>query len=112
MSEPIPFTVTRYRCPCCPRTGSSKARVREHIGRCWHNPDAKGCKTCKYYEPGEPGGEVCFPGRPCNCNQGEEESCAVGVSLSGNDFDIKPGPIVGCEKWEAADVTALEGAAR
>lgn len=112
MSEPIPVRVTRYACPSCSRTHSSKAGARRHIGRCWYNPEARGCKTCKHYEPAEPSGDYCFPGRFCRCNEGTEESCAVGVSLAGSMPDpldphdsepVRPGPIVGCEKWERAD---------
>lgn len=106
MTVPIPFVVTRFRCPFCPRTASSKKRTAEHIGRCWHNPQARSCKTCKHYEPAEPSGDYCFPGRPCNCNEGTDESCAIGVSLAGrgtegDDDYVRPGLIVGCDKWEA-----------
>lgn len=104
MTDPIPFIVTRFRCPFCRRTRSSKKRTADHIGRCWSNPETRGCKTCEHYELVETG-EHCFPGRPCNCNDGYE-GCAVGVSLAGHGTDgdddyVRPGPIVGCDKWEA-----------
>jgi hypothetical protein len=129
MPEPIPFTVTRHRCPFCPRTGSSKARATDHIARCWSNPETRGCKTCAHFEK-YAGGPTCFPGRPCDCNDGYEQ-CAVGISLtgrpacercgghgeigmgdaigggmsecpecSGDGHEIKPGPIVHCGEWE------------
>lgn len=119
MAEPIAVRVTRYRCPTCPRTHASKARAREHHARCWRNPDAHGCKTCKHYEGGY--------------DFGPDEGCEAGVSLAGSETcptcggfgDViqmpgggasecptcdgyggtdgpprKPGPITGCPSWE------------
>lgn len=95
VSQPIPFRVTRYRCPHCPRTGSSKALVTEHIGRCWLNPAARGCKTCvNYLEPAEACG--CEPG--CNWGGpegGYPERCAAGISLAGREA---------CERCGGANV--------
>lgn len=107
-AQPIPFTTTRYRCPTCPRTASSKARMVGHIGRCWLNPEARGCKTCEHFEQWGPE---------------NHDACAVGVDLSGRPAcptcggfsdpwnecpvcdgkgaEIKPGPIVHCDRWEA-----------
>lgn len=133
MTAPIPFRTLRYRCPHCPRTGASKTRVTEHIGRCWLNPAARACKTCAHYRPGIPG-EI-DTGWP-----GEAEHCAIGVNLAGrkacercgganwlptgetfrprlatggpvyaqctgcggDGAEIKPGPIVGCDRWVSA----------
>lgn len=127
MTAPIPFRVLRYRCPHCPRTASSKTRMVDHIGRCWHNPAARACKTCAHYKSWADGCG-CEPG----CNWGGDplaEHCRLGVSLAGRPackpcggrgetFDlgdlgasecyecggdgaeIKPGPIVGCDRWE------------
>jgi hypothetical protein len=83
--EPIPFVTTRYACPHCTRTASAKTRIREHMGRCWYNPDAHGCKTCANFRDGD---------------YHAPESCGVGVSLLGGG-DARPGPIIGCDKWEA-----------
>lgn len=129
-AEPIAFRTTRYRCPHCPRTGSSKARVRDHIGRCWSNPAARGCKTCTHYQEAS---EACGCEPGCNWGGpegGYPERCAAGISLAGRpqcgtcngvgqtyshgDFGgvsecsdcggdgdaVKPGPIVGCHAWE------------
>lgn len=133
-SSPVAVRVTRYQCPPCGRTHSSKRRAVEHMGRCWQNPAARGCKTCKNFEPGH---DAC--GCESGCNWGGNpvtESCAAGVSLAGRPacglcngvgetFDrgtlgvsecaecggdgaeIKPGPVVGCDQWEAAE--AIEG---
>lgn len=131
MSNPIPIRVTRYQCPPCGRTHSSRRGAVEHMARCWQNPDAHGCKTCRNYRPGHDACG-CEPG----CNWGGQptvESCAVGVSLAGqpaldiceahtdpdNPFGkngaddcpdcrtdgkaVPPGPIVHCEMWEVAD---------
>jgi hypothetical protein len=77
------------------------------MARCWSNPDVRGCKTCKHFEPYGPEWD---------------DSCAVGVDLSGRPAcgtcgrysdpwnqhadctgsEIKPGPIVNCELWEAS----------
>jgi len=84
MTEPIPFKVTRYRCPHCPRTASSKARMVDHIGRCWTNPEARGCKTCAHYAQNYEGAEF----------------CAVGVDLAVGDGATSP--IVHCDLWEAS----------
>lgn len=108
--QPIPFTVTRYRCPTCPRTGSSKARITEHIGRCWTNPEARGCKTCKHFEPYGPENadgcavDVDLSGRaPCPACLGIgpdpwNPKCS---HCGGDGHEVKPGPIVHCDRWEA-----------
>lgn len=119
MSQPIPVRVTRYRCPHCTRSASSKQRCREHIARCWRNPDAKGCKTCKHFDNTyEDYGEDCnvgvdLTGRPaCKTCHGtgqvfiDPDGLGGGVSecqeCGGDGAEIKPGPITGCEKWEPA----------
>lgn len=70
---PLAFTVTRYRCPCCPRTGSSRQRMAAHIGRCWHNPANRACKTCAHYLPAEGGSPEGPPHPP---------SCLTGIDIS------------------------------
>ena len=125
MPEPIAVRVTRYQCPPCGRTHSSRQRAVEHMGRCWRNPEARGCLTCRHFDQ--------FDGEP-DVGLAAYEECEVGVSLAGqpafefcathgadmaNPFGppeaadcpdcridgnaVKPGPIVHCEKWEAAD---------
>jgi hypothetical protein len=120
MTEPIPFTVTRYRCPTCPRTGSSKARITEHMGRCWTNPGARGCKTCKHFEPyGPENADGCAQGVDltgrracpgcgghgwCDISAGAQVPCNSEVTVGhiGDGYEVKPGPIVHCDLWEAA----------
>lgn len=92
VSLPIPVVVTRHQCPHCRRTWSKPAAATAHIGRCWKNPAAAGCKTCAHFDQ-EPTGESCFPGRPCNCNDGYEQ-CGVGRDIDG-------GPAIHCPLWEA-----------
>jgi hypothetical protein len=126
LREPIPVRVTRYACPSCARTASSKSRAREHIARCWLDPANRGCKTCAHFRPADSADfETGYPGFP--------EICDVGVDLSGhprcstcsgvgfypagmdvggpcvdcdNDPDlrdeVKPGPIVHCPEWESS----------
>ena len=132
MTEPIAVRVTRYQCPPCGRTHSSKRRAVEHIGRCWYNPGARGCKTCQHYNqfvPGDP--DTGYPGEP--------ESCAAGVDLAGrrachacgghgladissgaqvpcgpeftaqhvgDGAEVKPGPVVHCDRWQPAGESA------
>lgn len=129
MTAPIAVRVTRYQDPHCGRTHSSRRRAVEHMGRCWRNPDARGCLTCRHFEPAVPGDlDTGWPGN--------DEGCAVGVSLAGRpgysiceqhiDPDgpfgtsaaddcpdcktdskaVKPGPIVHCEKWQALESAA------
>lgn len=96
MSEPVKFTAVRYRCPHCSRSGSRRAAITEHIGRCWSNPAAKSCKTCAFYAP--------YSG-PCDetgCNCSSDEECTAGIDLT--QFDDADGRRVlplGCQKWEA-----------
>jgi len=112
MTQPIPFTTTRYRCPHCPRTAANNSRMREHIGRCWLNPAARGCKTCKHYEQ-RAENEVCMvgvdlTGRP-ECKTcagfgdvpGEDLGMTECPDCAGDGAEIKPGPIVHCGTWEA-----------
>jgi hypothetical protein len=121
-AQPIAVKVIRHKCPFCPRTAARPVRAREHMARCWFNPEARGCKTCKHFEqdPGEidvglMGGEGCelgvnLAGRPaCTPCGGRGETFdrgSLGVSecqeCGGVGAEIKPGPIVHCEKWEAA----------
>jgi hypothetical protein len=97
------------------------------MARCWFNPEARGCKTCKHFElPESPDWETGYGG--------SDEGCAEGVDLTGrpacpgcggfgwadtntgaqkpcgphltdlhvgDGTEVKPGPIVHCEKWEA-----------
>lgn len=135
-AEPIAVRQIRYKCPFCPRTHSRPVRAREHIGRCWLNPDARGCKTCKHFESaaeqccGAPDLNQCYTpwcadvadrcragvslaGRPaCGACSGSgevvdvfddefEHPVAVCPACDGDSAEVKPGPIVHCEKWEA-----------
>lgn len=93
MSEPIPVNVVRYRCPHCSRSRAKKKTAQQHIARCWYNPAARGCKTCALYDH-FPGGEPCFPGRHCDCNDGHER-CGAGL-------DLEAGLKTGCPRWAPA----------
>jgi hypothetical protein len=125
-AQPIAVMVTRHKCPFCPRTAARPGRAREHIARCWFNPEARGCKTCKHFEQdpggaqiGLVGGEWCnegvdLTGRPacpgCGGHGLMGISCGAQVPCGperctghvGDGSEIKPGPIVHCAKWEAA----------
>jgi hypothetical protein len=117
VTAPIPVRVLRHACPHCRRTHSRPGRAREHMARCWHNPDAKGCKTCKHFETygGEYGDHcgigVSLKGRPaCKPCGGRGETFDLGdlgasecYECGGDGAEIKAGPIVGCDRWEASD---------
>lgn len=88
---PIPFVVTRYKCPHCHRSRASKTVTAEHMMRCWYNPAAHGCKTCAHYYPGDNGCE----GDP-GCNCASPEFCNVaGIELDGT---LR----INCDAWEAS----------
>lgn len=128
MTAPIPVLVRRHKCPHCPRTASRPVRVREHMERCWFNPATRGCKTCKHhdFEYGEPDvglhgdGDVCDQGvnldgrpacTPCggsgwkDTSAGAQVPCNAEVTVGhvGDGAEVKPGPIVHCDLWEAAE---------
>jgi hypothetical protein len=85
--EPIARKVTRYTCPFCRRTRSSKATIRKHMESCWWNPEAKGCKTCANFREDASEPEV---------GAIDPEHCTAGVVFPGLTL------LVHCEKWEAA----------
>lgn len=91
IAAPERFTAVRYRCPFCHRSRSSKRATAGHIARCWLNPAVRSCKTCANYRS-DPGGEPCFPGRPCNCNDGGEW-CEQGQEIPAAH------PFTGCPLW-------------
>lgn len=74
-AEPVKVQVTRWRCPCCGRSHSGRARAREHMGRCWLNPAVRSCKTCVNFDPGSNGCGT----YDCNCASGE--SCLRGLTV-------------------------------
>jgi hypothetical protein len=124
MSEPIAFTTVRFRCPSCNRTHSTKSRARHHMNRCWFNPDAAGCKTCKHFneaDPGEPEVGAAYVPEDCSLHvsltgRPECAGCHGEVRIWIGDPDsghsqicpdcqscpdaVKPGPIVHCPLWE------------
>lgn len=96
-AEPIALHVTRYKCPFCTNSYSKKSAAETHIARCWHNPGARGCKTCVHFQPHETGPYPEHPGFP--------EDCAIG-------HDLATGPVTGCTSHQTArEAALLEGAA-
>jgi len=114
MTAPIPIRVLRYKCPHCGRSASRPSRTREHMARCWHNPEARGCKTCKHFEAYGPewgdscGKDVDLTGRPacktCGGYGTVPGDWELGMTecpdCAGDGGEIKPGPMVGCAEWE------------
>lgn len=82
VAEPVVLKVTRYRCPFCTRSRSSKAAIRPHIPRCWHNPAGRGCGICEHYLPAYDGSYD---------EPGEPEGCAIDLSpqVPASDEDRK-----------------------
>lgn len=96
--EPISILVRRSKCPHCGRTHSRPVRTREHMARCWRNPEARGCLTCRHFQSAESDGPDWSIGYGGHY---EPDSCAIDVSLAGDESEgIKPGPIVHCPAWE------------
>lgn len=87
MTTPIRITVVRYQCPHCRRTHSKRAAAEAHIARCWHNPGARGCKTCAHFIQESPGPYPEHPNVPEECGAGR----------------ITDGPVTGCPQWDAAE---------
>lgn len=54
-AQPIAFPTIRHQCPHCRKTWAKPSSAAAHIARCWHNPQARGCKTCIHFIPPEPG---------------------------------------------------------
>jgi hypothetical protein len=94
---PEPVTVTRYRCPFCHRSRSSKKATAEHIARCWLNPAVRSCKTCVNYDFW-PAGDYCM-GTPCNCNDAAVY-CEAGIDIA--DFSIR----TACPLWALREEAA------
>lgn len=120
MADPIAVRVTRYRCPHCGRGHSTKARAVVHIARCWTNPQARGCKTCRHFGVSFDGAEICYEGvslagsqhcphchgfgdipNPVDLGMSECQECGGNGGTDGPPR--KPGPIVHCDQWEAGD---------
>ncbi|MBP2229638.1 hypothetical protein J2847_002937 [Azospirillum agricola] len=52
MAAPVThFTTTRYRCPTCRKTGSSRIEMQRHADNCAHAPESRACITCAFNEP-------------------------------------------------------------
>ncbi|MGW4040445.1 hypothetical protein ACWEIM_29920 [Streptomyces sp. NPDC004778] len=84
---PMPVVVTRHQCSHCRRyTRASLTRVQQHMAVCWKNPAARGCKTCRHFEPPEPGPYDEHPGWPEGCG-----------ADGGPELER---PIVHCPLWE------------
>ena len=75
LAEPISRHVLRYFCPHCSTSRAHKPAMVAHIARCWRNPAARSCKTCRCYQPPEaPDYHDGYPGCPEGCDGGEDIS--------------------------------------
>lgn len=88
VGEPQAVRVTRWRCPHCRRSHSSRSAARLHMGRCWYNRAVRSCKTCRWFVPeltdsdGDPTGDA-----PPRCRM---------------RVDIADGQVrTGCPSWAA-----------
>lgn len=91
-AQPLPMVVTRHQCPHCGTTRAKKPAAAAHIARCWQTPAARGCKTCKHFEPATSEGP--YPEHP-----GWPEECAAGEGIE------LERPIVDCPFWEHSTTT-------
>lgn len=88
----FPLVVTRHQCPHCRRTWAKQNAAAAHVARCWLNPAVRTCKTCRHFQPYEPGG--CWGDPQCNCPD-TPESCAAGIWLEN-------GIAIDCPLWQLA----------
>ena len=87
--------VTRWRCPSCRKSWSSKATAEEHAVRCWLDPANRACKTCKHHHPGDHWTWEEPPAPEC---------CVVGVDMCVDRYgEPTELPVVqaGCPMWES-----------
>lgn len=84
--EPVKVQVTRWRCPHCGRSHSVRTRARQHMARCWLNPDARSCKTCVNFREGWGFGDSCAKGIDVN----------VPIEHRPNVFKLP----INCSEWE------------
>jgi hypothetical protein len=94
ITEPEPFTVTRWRCPLCQRTHSSRLLASRHIARCWYNPAVQSCKTCIHYHSNESEPDVGWEA---------PEYCEAGIDLTTAAVSERTGERtlpIGCPRWE------------
>lgn len=85
-AQPITFPTVRHQCPYCRRTWAKREAAAVHIARCWHNPQARGCKTCVHFVPPCEGPYPQHPGWPEECDAGRTD----------------PGLHTDCPLWSAA----------
>lgn len=93
MTTAIRLKVTRYQCPHCHRTHGKKQAAEQHIARCWRNPAARGCKTCRHFSPESEGPYPQHPPIP--------EECWAGRKLLS-------GLHTGCPEWESKTAPCAE----
>jgi hypothetical protein len=105
MTDPIPTTVKRWKCPFCNRHESRKSNAIAHIARCWSNPDNKTCRTCAFFVPAvfdscgiDTGVGI------CTCGSSPEQ-CDLGIDLPDR------APVVNCTEWGDAERARWEGVA-
>ncbi len=98
LAEPIPVRITRFKCPSCPRTHSSKVRARKHMADCWADPNNKGCKTCVHFRPNPCCGAPDLYG--CYTPTCPTEQCAAGLDPASEATG--PGALaIHCPSWAA-----------
>ncbi len=96
--EPERIQVTRWRCPHCGRSRSSRSATVAHMARCWHNPGARSCKTCEFFEFDYDEPHVGYVGKGDVCGKNVE----LPVDVRGRTTLA-----VGCPQWKlAAEVSS------
>lgn len=93
MTTAIRLKVVRFQCPHCHRTHSKKQAAEAHIARCWQNPAARGCKTCRHFIPECEGPYPQHPPFPEECEAGRK---------------LLSGLHTGCPVWESKTAPCAE----
>lgn len=97
MTEPIVVLVKRYGCPTCGRTSSRPSRAKEHMARCWANPENRACKTCKHHDRDyEDGSDTCAAGEDLEIDPRWADLPCDPTEPNGHTY-LR----VHCPKWEA-----------
>lgn len=93
MTTAIRLKVVRFQCPHCHRTHAKKQAAEAHIARCWYNPAARGCKTCRHFIPECEGPYPQHPPFPEECEAGRK---------------LLSGLHTGCPVWESKTAPCAE----
>lgn len=95
--EPIRLQVIRWQCQFCGLTRAKRDALASHLGRCFHNPETRSCKSCANYGSEWEGG--------CDCGHSLcQDRIARKVRFCAADDpnppDLDEGLRTGCPLWQ------------